>query len=246
MMSKYTTEFFEAHKDGSARSASEVVPMIMSLLRPNTVVDVGCGSGEWLRAFKAHGASVLGIDGFSDVARLDLDHAEFRRLPLDEPLPDSLPKFNLAVALEVAEHLPPQRASTFVQDLVRLAPAVLFSAAIPGQGGTHHVNEQWPDYWAAMFATHGFVCIDALRATLWENHKIDWWYAQNTLLYIHEDRMTSDPALAELRHQRPHRLVHPDNYIRFLNPSPPTVSVATMNLMAAVKRSIKRRLRSIG
>jgi len=39
--------------------------------------------------------------------------------------------------------------------LVKAAPVVLFSAAIPLQGGTEHVNEQWQSYWAKLFAEHG-------------------------------------------------------------------------------------------
>ena len=53
-------------------------------------------------------------------------------------------RFDLALSLEVAEHLPPECGSEFVQTLTDLSSVILFSAAIPFQGGTDHLNEQWP------------------------------------------------------------------------------------------------------
>ena len=71
--------------------------------------------------------------------------------------------------LEVAEHIPPECADIFVESLTwGLAPVIMFSAAVPGQGGTLHLNEQWPAYWASKFAQHGYVLIDCLRPQLWD------------------------------------------------------------------------------
>lgn len=133
-------------------SAQHVVPLVSSLIHPSSVVDVGCGSGAWLDVFRKHGASrILGLDGYNvDPAWLCIPQDCFRALDLSKPF-QVAEVFDLAVCLEVAEHLPKDAAPGFIQSLARLAPGVLFSAAVPLQGGTHHVNEQWPGYWQDLF-----------------------------------------------------------------------------------------------
>jgi SAM-dependent methyltransferase len=124
-----------------------VVPTVLRLVQPEPVVDVGCGDGAWLSVFRELGVNHrFGLDGdYVDRRLLQIPQDQFSATDLS--LPFRLPcTFDLAVSLEVAEHLPPQSAEDFVDSLTRLAPVVLFSAAIPLQGGTHHLNEQWPDY----------------------------------------------------------------------------------------------------
>ncbi|MBM3573091.1 MAG: hypothetical protein FJX52_12175 [Alphaproteobacteria bacterium] len=116
----------------------------------------------------------------------------------------------------MAEHLPASRAAGFVADLVALAPIILFSAAIPGQTGTGHINEQWPDYWAELFGRHGYVAIDAIRPRVWRNEAVRWWYAQNLLLFASPAALAASPALAAARAQtRPDQLslVHPRRFL---------------------------------
>ena len=107
-------------------------------------------------------------------------------------------RFDLVVTLEVAEHLPKTDASTFVQSLTELGPVVLFSAAIPFQGGENHLNEQWPDYWAHLFHNRGYRAVDCLRKKTWHNDKVEPWYAQNILLFVHPDEIASSPRLCQL------------------------------------------------
>src|SRR5208283_2885437 len=101
----------------------------------------------------------------------------------------------LAMSLEVAEHLPPQSAKGFVDCLTRLAPVVLFSAAIPFQGENHHVNKQWPDYWVALFKADDYLPIDCIRGKIWGNDRVDYWYAQNMILFVNAARVREDPGL---------------------------------------------------
>lgn len=81
--------------------------------------------------------------------------------------------FDLACALEVAEHLPADVANQFVALLVNAAPVEVFSAAIPRQGGKGHVNEQWPTYWASLFANHGYMAVDCIRPAVYGNEHVD-------------------------------------------------------------------------
>lgn len=199
--------------EGSARSALAVVPRILELLpQVGSVVDVGCGAGTWLHQFRLHGVSrVVGIDNVNPAAELlHIDKSEFLCQDLLSPL--TVGKgFDLAISLGVAEHLPPELSENFVANLTGLSDAIVFSAAIPGQGGTNNANERWPSYWAALFGNHGFVCFDILRGSLWYDERIEWRYKQNMLIFVKRNR---DDLIAGLKmkqenYKAPLDLVHP-------------------------------------
>jgi SAM-dependent methyltransferase len=196
----YNSEFFERQFEGSLRSARVVVPLVTELVRPDSVVDVGCGLGTWLLQFKDHGANrILGMDGdYVDSSSLLIPRDCFRAIDLNQPVGID-EKFDLAVCLEVAEHLRKTSAERLIDFLCRLAPVILFSAAMPMQGGTNHINEQWPDYWAALFARNGYSRIDAVRKQIWKNSAVEWWYRQNIFLFAQEDSIGSYPGLVESR-----------------------------------------------
>lgn len=205
-MTTYGSSFYDIIRAGSQASAAAVVPLVHAAFAPETVVDVGCGEGWWAKAFEDLGARVLGIDGHDGAAAV----VDYRQHDLAQPLNVDLGGFNrcdLAVSLEVAEHLPPQRASGFVDDLCSLAPVVLFSAAVPGQGGHGHVNEQWPGYWAHRFGANGYAVSGALRFAIWENDQIENWYRMNLLVAADKDHQP--PELFETPLAYPLALVHP-------------------------------------
>src|SRR5262245_30538237 len=192
----YTSSFFQEMTSDSLASAKVVVPLVMNLLHPSTVIDVGCGMGAWLSIFGEQGrTTICGLDGFYvDRASLLIPADCFRATDLAQPFtcPE---RFDLAVSLEVAEHLPACSARGFVKSLCRLAPVVLFSGAIPGQGGTHHVNEQWPEYWRKLFAGQNFRMFDPFRPQLWHDERVTSHYRQNMFLFIHRDLLDSRPEL---------------------------------------------------
>ena len=215
----YTKEFFEARRTGAQRSARALAPLVLQLVEPRSVIDVGCGVGTWLSVFRELGVpEILGVDGdYVDRAALEIPADFFR--PGDLNLPIALERsFDLVVSLEVAGHLPPEAAEPFVGSLTRLGPVVLFSAAIPCQEGADHVNEQWPAYWAERFSRRDFVALDCLRGHVWEHEQVDWWYAQNLLLFVARSRLTETPALQRAWERSPGTplaLVHPRNYRRW-------------------------------
>jgi SAM-dependent methyltransferase len=239
----YTNEFYEAIRGGSRRSARVVAPMVLQLLQPSSIVDVGCGDGTWLAVFREFGVSdTVGLDGdYVDRGLLQIPPDQFRATDLS--LPFGFPRiFDLAVSLEVAEHLPPQSAESFVDSLTRLAPVVLFSAAIPLQGGTLHLNEQWPDYWAALFKTHDYFPIDCIRGRIWANEQVEWHYAQNILIFAAADRMRKDSDLRleyEKTNPRQLSLVHPR---RYLEPFQCGVLDALRLLARAITNAARRRV----
>jgi hypothetical protein len=182
----YDSAFQTMASVGSAHAARRTVSAMLSILPPLSVIDFGCARGAWLREWRAQGVQdIVGVDGaYVDRANLEFDPARFVSHDLATPFSHGR-RFELAQSLEVAEHLPPSRARSFVADLTAHAPAVLFSAAQPGQGGENHVNEQPAEYWRRLFAEHGHVAIDCLRPLLARDSGVPAWYRYNLFLYVH-------------------------------------------------------------
>ena len=217
MENPYTKEYYHALREGARRSAEAVVPLVMELLRPRSVIDIGCGDGTWLSIFRQYGVrDILGIDReYVNGEILEISRKEF--LPHDLRFPLWMDRqFDLVVSLEVAEHLPGECAETYVESLTRLGPAILFSAAVPFQGGTDHVNEQWPEYWVDLFRKKGFVALDPIRKQIWGHPDIEWWYSQNILMFMKREYMEDRPELqAERKDTRESQLsiVHPRKFM---------------------------------
>jgi SAM-dependent methyltransferase len=193
MSSPYTEHFYLDQESGSRRSAERIVPILVELLSPASVIDVGCGSGQWLEVFKEKSAAtVLGVDGpWASPRALSIDATDFIAYDFAVAEPPfafraPLDKYDLAISLEFLEHLDAAMAPALVHLLCDLSDVVLVSAAIPRQGGTRHVNEQWPSYWSALFKKNDYVPCDILRPLLWNIPDIEPWYAQNAILYFRE------------------------------------------------------------
>lgn len=190
---------FQILATSSASAAERIVQILGTVLPTTSVVDIGCARGSWLRAWQNAGCSdILGVDGpYIDKSALEIPPDRFVTADLEQTI-DLGRSFDLAECMEVAEHLPQARAESFVADLVRLAPAVLFSAATPGQGGEHHVNEQPAAYWRTIFRGHGYVPVDCLRPLLARHTDIPYWYRYNLILYMREDRLDQLSPLSRL------------------------------------------------
>jgi len=183
-MHEYGAAFYSYLESFAVCSAQRVVPVVAAALPVASVVDFGCGQGAWLRVWQDAGAAILGVDGpYVDRARLLISNDCFKPADLAAPL-DLQRRFDLVQSLEVAEHLPPACAETFVGTLTRHGDAVLFSAAVPGQGGEHHVNEKPLAYWRALFAAHGYRAVDLVRPALHGDAAVQGWYRYNTVLYV--------------------------------------------------------------
>ena len=237
----YDTSFFDFIDDTSLSSARAIVPLVREIVPCRSIVDVGCGRGAWLRIFQEHGVErILGLDGsYVDRTKLLIPQESFRQTDLAKPFQIE-GSFDLAVCLEVAEHLPRSRSADFVKELCRAAPAVLFSAAIPGQGGTDHVNEQWPEFWSELFSANAFVRLDPIRPAVLTDSRVTFWYKQNTYLYVREDLVSRDTRLQKERDLAASQAVQIIASQRLV----PLKSVQglTGELFSAVLRSLRRRL----
>lgn len=209
----YTREFYEQFQQGSRDSAKQIVPLILELVACKSVIDVGCGVGTWLSVFEDLGVSdILGVDGYYvNKEALLIAPEKFVAFDISKGFKTDR-QFDLIMSLEVAEHIEGGNAENYLDSLVSLGSVVLFSAAVPFQEGQNHVNEQWPDYWVSRFEKRGFIAIDCIRPRIWQDAKIEWWYAQNILLFARKNRLDCYPNLKELSEtpfSEPMAIVHP-------------------------------------
>ena len=247
-MQPYDRTFYEINSDTSYQSATKVVPLVLELINCNSVIDIGCGTGTWLRAFQEHGvADLLGIDGdYVDKGMLQIPEQNFISYNLKDPY-RSERRFDLVVSLEVGEHLPDERSDAFVETLTRLGPVVLFSAAVPHQTGTFHINEQWPDYWAEKFRKQNFTAVDCLRHKIWNDPQVEWWYAQNIFIYAQQEYFEANESLREAARGGFNRLsvVHPGLHLHthdLTTPEYVSVKYLFRTLPLALINACKRRM----
>jgi len=248
----YDASFYNAQVAGSLESARHLLGCLYRLFQPYSVVDLGCGRGTWLKVCCELGSMVAhGYDGsWNNQANMVDQRIHFIEADLDSPLPVSR-KYDLAISVEVAEHLRPDCALAFVTSLSRLSDVVLFSAAVPGQGGTHHINEQYQSYWGNLFSSLSFAIFDLFRPSFWHDERVRYWYRQNTFLYVRQGhslmtylRQAGVPPLTDSRFMD---CIHPALYEAKLDQLriPPTTMGFRhhlLDLIPSIVRGLKKRL----
>ncbi len=188
----YNEDFYNLNYKSSYDSAKEVVPIIMKRLRPKSVVDLGCGSGTWLKVFQQNKVdNLLGIDFHNE--RTIIPNDIFLKYDLRKQLKIER-RFDLAISLEVAEHIETKYSELFVKNLTQLSNVILFSAAIPKQEGENHINEQWHNYWIKLFQKKGYVAIDFIRPHILLNEKVSMDYRQNMILFVNKETLQKNPT----------------------------------------------------
>jgi len=202
--------------------------------------------GVWLSIFAKRGIDdILGVDGkwlakkYLQIAKEKfLSHDLRKSLKIDR-------QFDLVISLEVAEHLPAECADDFVDSLVKLGPVVLFSAAVPMQGGISHLNEQWPDYWSKRFQAKGYVTVDAIRKKIWQKD-ISSIYTQNMLIFAQKDYLEKQPLLKkELDNTFIEQLsvIHPRFYLYKIDPREAFLGQTIAALPVLLMNWLKQKLR---
>jgi len=216
MEKDYGYSFYKDRHENTVHSARTVLSIVSDALpKLESAIDLGCGVGTWLSVLKEIGVGeIQGIDGpWVKQDLLKISREDFRRVSFEEEV--SLERtYDLAISLEVAEHLSGESASRFVKSLVSASDFVLFSGAIPFQGGKGHINEQWPDYWVDLFNTFGYVPLDFIRRIIWDDPQIPPWYRQNILLFVKNEKKEylKIPELGLFDNRFPISVVHPEMY----------------------------------
>lgn len=217
----YDKEFYAEQQDGSYQAAKNILPIIQNFFHPKSVLDIGCGVGYWLKVWKEELGvdDILGIEGpYIGKELFRIDKKYLKTTDLKQPL-DLDRRFDLVTSLEVAEHIPENCADTFISSLVNASDIVLFSAAIIGQIGTYHINEQMPEYWAKKFLVHDYIPVDCVRPLIWGNDRIAYWYRQNMIVFIKRERISDFPELLTIaENTNPEFLIriHPEKYFSYV------------------------------
>ena len=185
----YNSDYYERTVEGPAvRSAGTIANSILNDFKATCVIDVGCGTGALLEALRDTGCEVFGLE-YSEAA---LKYCRARRLnvakfDLERNVFNDNRTFDVAVSMEVAEHLPEKAADRYVDLLARLSQVIVFTAAPPGQGGVDHVNEQPSSYWITKFQQRGFEHAEEISQRWRESWKaagdVEGWYHQNLMIF---------------------------------------------------------------
>ena len=249
----YGDTFYSKRNSDTENSARTILSLLFSFYKPQSMVDFGCGVGTWLKTGAQLGVlDFLGIEGeWLDKKHLVINKESFVNHDLTSKI--NLPKkYDLAISLEVAEHIEEKYASLFIENLTKASDVILFSAAIPGQRGSGHVNEKWPEYWIQKFETLEYIPFDIIRPSVWMDSSVKTWYKQNALVFVKKTKISELPSFSALpiRENAIWSIVHPDTFRRQIEISHPKYaglleilksipSVSVRELKALVKKAIK-------
>lgn len=177
----YTESYYKRICVESIKSAGEIYKAIG--FNNGSVIDIGAGIGE----FHNNNPDYIAVDYNIPVKSLLIPQERFINKDLGKEIVETDKKYDLCLCLEVFEHISEERSDILVQMLCNLSNAVLFSAAIQGQGGTGHCNEQPAHYWASKFEDNGFYPYKTdIRKALFHNSSVAVWYRNNMILYTCE------------------------------------------------------------
>lgn len=212
----YNASYYKKHETGSYKSAIQILEYINSFIKFNSVIDFGCGMGTWCKAlYNLNIKDFLGIDKHQyDPTYMLIPTEKYMQFDLCKSL-ELDRKVDMAISVEVAEHINPKYSDIFIKNICSCSEIVLFSAAVPHQGGTGHINEQPCTYWEMIFNKYGYKAIDCIRPYFWNNEQIEIWYRNNCILYL--EQHTYEKICSHIpQNVYPLNIIHPSMLNRIL------------------------------
>ena len=239
---RYDESFYDEQFAGSLASARVLLGHLAALMQPASVVDLGCGRGAWLSVWAEMGVPLLvGIDGsWNRQEAMAHPQIRFRAADLEQPLSLGT-RFDLAMSIEVVEHLSPSAGEAVVESLSRLSDAVVFSAAFSGQGGINHINERYHSHWGALFRNRGYKVYDAFRPRAWSDERVMPWHRANVFLFLRDGHPLTAAGLPQITELGFMDCVHPWLYERSRSENLGFGEHARA-LLPSLMRAIRRRL----
>jgi len=211
-----TNKYIHDEDVHNLRDPEIIVPILIEALNPRSVVDVGCGTGTFLKIFEKEGITdIMGFDGEwvnKDILLKNISSDKFQEVDLEKEVPINR-KYDLAICLEVLEHIDNSFADVAVKTLTRLSDIIVFSAAIPGQGGQNHVNEQWYGYWVSKFRKYNYIFHDVFRPIFWNNENLSWWYKQNMFLVTNDSASIDISGFEKFMNKNIQDYIHPKLFL---------------------------------
>lgn len=223
----------------TSQSAHKMIGYLRNLFNIHSAIEFGCGHAHWLEAAEKLGVSdIRGLDGeWTELDQLRIDQSKFHIVDLEKPV-DLKRKFDLAICMEVGEHLHQNASAQFINSICKHADLVLYGAAIPLQGGFKHINEKWQSFWAGHFHAEGYRAFDLMRPVFWSDTGIHYYYRQNALIYISQNAKEliarAERLGAELQSNPILDIVHPEKYIE----SADYESIAFKRLLPVLPRAV--------
>lgn len=244
---RYNQQWHDMFGKQTSVSARAILGHLIEVFPIRSAVEFGCGHAHWLEEAVALGITdVVGVDGpWTNLDQLRIDRSAFQVVDLEKPV-DLRRRFDLAICMEVAEHIDSAASRVCVDSICRHADVVLFGAAIPLQGGFRHVNEQWQSFWKSLFEQNGYRAFDIVRPLVWSRRDIHYFYRQNALVYVketaHDLVRAAETALLEAARHPIVDMVHPEKYTEIASYEGVALNRLLPRLPGAVWKVLRRRV----
>ena len=213
-------KFLQKNNYIKEQSSNVVVNVLFEIFKPKNVVDVGCGTGLILKFFKDKGVNISGYEGEwinKELIEVNIPSSSISIIDFENIKIQNSSQNDLCVCLEVAEHVSIDQAENFVKFLIAHSSVIIFSAAVPNQGGFNHINEQWSDFWDNIFGKLGYIKFDILRPILWDQELVTWPYKQNMVVYVSDSDVSTFEKLSKMPINILKNPIHYESYINKTN-----------------------------